>query len=61
MKTLETPARLQVKNILFPTDLSQAGLAACPYAAEVAKRFDAKLYALHVVTPAVNPMTDPAT
>ena len=61
MKTLEAPARLQVKNILFPTDLSQAGLAACPYAAEIAKRFGATLYALHVVTPAVNPMTDPAT
>jgi len=61
MKSLEEEARVQVKNILFPTDLSEAGLAACPYAAELAKRFGAQLYVLHVVAPAVNPMTEPAT
>jgi len=61
MKTLHRPTRLQLKNILFPTDLSPAGLAACPYAAEIAKRFGARLYTLHVVTPVVNPMAEPAT
>jgi nucleotide-binding universal stress UspA family protein len=61
MTTVQTPTRIQVKNILFPTDLSPAGLAASPYAREIAKRFGAKMYALHVVTPAVNPMTEPAT
>lgn len=61
MKTVETPIQVQVKNILFLTDFSPAANAAIPYAAEFAKRFDAKLYALHVATPAVNPMTDPST
>jgi nucleotide-binding universal stress UspA family protein len=61
MDALERSTRVQVRNILFATDLSPAGLAACPYAAEMAKRFGAQLYALHVVTPAVNPMTEPAT
>jgi nucleotide-binding universal stress UspA family protein len=61
MKTVETPARVQVRNILFPTDFSSAAHAASPYAAEFAKRFGAKLFALHVATPAVNPMTEPAT
>jgi len=61
MKTLESTARVRVKNILFPTDLSPAGLAACPYAAEIAKRFGAKLYTLHVTTPVVNPLAEPAT
>lgn len=61
MKTLDTQTRIQLKNVLFLTDFSTAAGDAIPYAAEVAKRFGAKLYALHVQTPAVNPMTEPAT
>jgi nucleotide-binding universal stress UspA family protein len=61
MKTLETRSRIDLKNVLFLTDFSTAAGAAIPYAAVVAKRFGAKLYALHVQTPAVNPMTEPAT
>jgi nucleotide-binding universal stress UspA family protein len=61
MKTIDTSARIQLKNVLFLTDFSPAADAATPFAAEVAKRFGAKLYALHVRTPAVNPMTEPAT
>jgi nucleotide-binding universal stress UspA family protein len=61
MKTIDTRTRIQLKNILFLTDFSPAADAAIPFATEVAGRFGAKLYALHVRTPAVNPMTEPAT
>src|SRR6202044_2551965 len=60
MKTLDTRTRIQLQNVLFLTDFSPAADAAVPYAAEVAKRFGAKVYALHVRTPVINPMTDPA-
>ncbi|MFZ3332685.1 MAG: universal stress protein [Candidatus Acidiferrales bacterium] len=61
MKTLDTEIRIQVKNVLFLTDFSTAAAAAIPYAAAIAKRFGAKLYALHVRPPVVNPMTEPST
>jgi nucleotide-binding universal stress UspA family protein len=61
MKALDTRTRIQLQNILFLTDFSAAADAAIPYAAEVAKRFGAKLFALHMRTPVVNPMTEPAT
>jgi nucleotide-binding universal stress UspA family protein len=61
MKTLETRSRIELKNVLFLTDFSAAAGAAIPYAAAIAKRFGAKLYAMHVQTPVVNPMTEPAT
>ncbi len=61
MKTLDTRTRIQLQNVLFLTDFSPAANTAIPYAAEVAKRFGAKLFALHMRTPAVNPMTEPAT
>jgi nucleotide-binding universal stress UspA family protein len=61
MKALEARTRIQVNNVLFLTDFSVAAAAAIPYAAEVAKRFGAKLYALHVQTPVVNAMTPPTT
>jgi nucleotide-binding universal stress UspA family protein len=60
MKTLDTTTRIQVKNVLFLTDFSPAAAAALPYAAEVTKRFDAKLYALHVTPPVINPMSEPS-
>jgi nucleotide-binding universal stress UspA family protein len=61
MKTLDARARIQLTNILFLTDFSPAADAAIPYAADLAKRFGASLYALHVQTPIINPMTEPAT
>jgi nucleotide-binding universal stress UspA family protein len=61
MKTIEAGTRINVKNVLFLTDFSAAAGAAIPYAAAIVKRFGAKLFALHVQTPAVNPMTEPAT
>jgi nucleotide-binding universal stress UspA family protein len=61
MKTLDTRTRIQLRNVLFLTDFSPAANAAIPYATEVAKRFGAKLFALHMRTPVINPMTEPAT
>ena len=61
MKTLDGSTRIQLRNILFLTDFSPAANAAIPYAAEVAKRFGAKVFALHMRTPVINPMTEPAT
>jgi nucleotide-binding universal stress UspA family protein len=60
MKALDTKTRVQVKNILFATDFSPAAAAALPYAEVLAKRFGANLFALHVRTPVINPMTPPA-
>lgn len=45
------------QNILFATDFSPGADAAIPRAVELAKRYGAKLYALHVRPPVVNPMT----
>jgi nucleotide-binding universal stress UspA family protein len=61
MNTIETQARIEIKNVLFPTDFSRAGDAAIPFAAEIVRRFGAKLHVLHVRPPVVNPMTEPAT
>jgi nucleotide-binding universal stress UspA family protein len=58
MKAKEARSRIQFKNILFATDFSPAAGAAIPFAAELAKHYDAKLYALHV-RPAINPITPP--
>ena len=60
MRTIGAPPRIQLKNILFTTDFSPAAAAALPYAGELAKHYGAKLYALHVRTPVINPMTPPA-
>jgi nucleotide-binding universal stress UspA family protein len=60
MKALDTQARIEIKKVLFPTDFSPAADAAIPYATEIVRRFGAKLYALHVRPPIVNPMTEPA-
>ena len=61
MKVLENRTRVEIKNVLFPTDFSAAGDAAIPYAAELARRFGARLHTLHVRPPVINPMTEPAS
>jgi nucleotide-binding universal stress UspA family protein len=61
MKALETRTRVEIGNVLFPTDFSPAADAAIPYVAEIVRRFGARLHALHVRPPVINPMTEPAT
>ncbi len=40
---------MEIKNILFPTDFSEESSYALQYAVDMAKRYGAKLYLLHVV------------
>ncbi len=61
MKAMEARSRVQFKNILFTTDFSSASSAAVPFATELTKRYGAKLFALYVRPPVVNPMTPPLT
>ena len=61
MKATATRTRIELKNVLFATDLSDAASAAIPYAKEIAKRYGAQLFVLHVRPPVVNPMTPPQT
>src|ERR1700740_590745 len=51
MSTTNVANRVQLKNILYATDFSRTAGAAFPYAAEFARRFGAKFYAVHVRTP----------
>jgi nucleotide-binding universal stress UspA family protein len=41
----------RLKNILFATDFSEASMKAFPYAAALAKKFDAEVFACHIITP----------
>jgi len=40
---------MMTKRILFPTDFSEGALHALPYALDMAKNCNAKLYILHVI------------
>ncbi len=51
MSTTRVANQIQLKNILYATDFSPAADAAFPYAAEFARRFGAKFYAVHARTP----------
>ena len=61
MKPKEACTRVQFKNVLFASDFSPASKAAAAFAGELARRYEAKLYALHVRPPVVNAMTPPGT
>ena len=49
MPLVEAKPRIFLKNILFPTDFSERSAAALPYAAAIARHYDAKIYLAHVV------------
>ncbi|MFH1299416.1 MAG: universal stress protein [Planctomycetota bacterium] len=40
---------IEIKKILIPTDFSETAQAATQYAVELARKFNAKLYLLHVI------------
>lgn len=40
---------MEIKKILFPTDFLEGSDTALPYAADMAKRYNAKLYVMHVI------------
>ncbi len=48
MKAVQARTRITLKNILFATDFSQAADAAAPIAIEIAQRYGAKVYGVHV-------------
>ena len=54
-KTISAQARIQLKSILFATDFSPAANAALPWAATIARRYGAKVYAVHVCPPSFPP------
>jgi len=60
MNAVATRTRIQLKNILFATDFSDAAAAAIPYTTEIAKRYSANLFALHVRPAVISPMASPA-
>ena len=51
MTTVEAGARIALKNILYLTDFSEPSEAALPFADSIAREYDAKVYALHVLMP----------
>jgi nucleotide-binding universal stress UspA family protein len=59
-ESLDTKNRVTLRNILFATDLSAAANRALSYAIEMARRYGAKIYAVHVVQPGVYPNGSPA-
>jgi hypothetical protein len=58
MKATPTQTRIQLKNILYCTDLSGAASTALPYAAGLARHFGSSVFALHV-RPIVQPFVAP--
>ena len=50
MKAVQAKTRIALKNILFATDFSPAADAAAPFAMQIARRYGAKVYGVHVNT-----------
>lgn len=51
MPVMTAKPRIALKNILFPTDFSERSAAALPYAAAVARCYQATVYVAHVTVP----------
>jgi nucleotide-binding universal stress UspA family protein len=51
MNALETRARVTLKNILLLTDFSEPSEVAVPFAIAIAREYESKMYAMHVLTP----------
>jgi nucleotide-binding universal stress UspA family protein len=49
MKALEVKQQIALKNILFATDFEASASRALPFAVALANRYEAKLYAAHVI------------
>ncbi len=61
MTPVKSSTRIEIRNILYLTDFSQPSEAALPFAAAVAREYGAKIYAFHVLIPAVYTYTTPET
>lgn len=51
MAIIEAGARVTLKNILYLTDFSEPSEAAMPFVTAVAREYEAKVHALHVLLP----------
>ena len=51
MRAIEAGVRLTLKNILLLTDFSEPSELALPFAVAVAREYESKVYAMHVLTP----------
>jgi len=59
MNASVTGARIQLKNIIFLTDFSEASEAALPFAMAIAREYGAAVHALHVLLPEAFMYTSP--
>ena len=57
MKTQMVSTELQFKNVLYATDFRRDAELALPYALSVARKYDSKVYVVHVVD--VSPFSVP--
>ena len=60
MKALETTSRSPWKNVLFATDLSPASETALYLALNIARQYESKLYAVHLILPDIYPVVPPS-
>src|ERR1700681_1965357 len=51
MRAIEAGVRLALKNILLLTDFSEPSEIAVPFAIAIAREYESKVYAMHVLTP----------
>jgi len=51
MRPIETGTRLALKNFLLLTDFSEPSELAIPFAASLAREYEGKVHAVHVLTP----------
>jgi nucleotide-binding universal stress UspA family protein len=61
MTQVKSGSRIAISNILYLTDFSQPSEAALPFAVSIAREYGAKIYAFHVLIPAVYTYTTPET
>lgn len=59
MKDLKPSSRVRLKNILYATDFSTAAEKALPFAVQIAKRYEARIYVLHVAQENLYPLIPP--
>jgi len=61
MTQVKQDTRIAINNLLYLTDFSQPSEAALPFAVSIAREYGAKVYAFHVLIPAVYTYTTPET
>ena len=59
MKTVTSERQIALKNILFATDFEISASRALPFAVALAKRYGAKLHAVHVIPPEAYALASP--